>query len=386
MIAVALLVAMSCVALVLDQLWINAAQIELTTSAETAALAAARVLAGDHLLSGALDDDAVLARARERAQYIAGQNRAAGTPVELNADANRDIRFGRLVVHQYSGRTRFVATDRSPNTVAVIAHKTRSRNNPVALFLRGLTHVGAADVIRTAQATLDNRLIGLRPFSGSPVPALPIAILKSHSDAARTDTWDTQIEGRAGQDQFTFDAETGLVHGGADGIPEIILTAATRRDRSIQSNVRLVDLGTELRIGGLMRQIAFGWNTDDLASYGGQLSIHSNAMVSDSSDTFPESIRDRLASMTGQCRICLLYTERERTGGGDQSGASDIVVAGVAAGRVMSVRAQPNDTCEIVFQPGVLTTRTAVVFDRGSNSGNDEPARNRYVYNMRLTR
>ena len=54
----------------------------------------------------------------------------------------------------------------------------------------------------------------------------------------------------------------------------------------------------------------------------------------------------------------------------------------IAAGRVMSVREISHCECEIVFQPSVMATRSAVTAPGGAESGYQK---NKYVANLRLT-
>ena len=208
LIAVALLVVMAAIALVLDRLWLDAAMVELTGTAESSALAAGRQLAGDDLLRPGKASQHRIDQARQAAARIAERNLVAGHPVTLDTDPDGDIRFGRLVLDQESGRTKFLQTRSNPSTVVVTAKRTRSRNNPLALLFAQLTRQPAGDVATRVEATIDNRVIGVRPFDGVAVPGFPLAILKSDPEGKRKDTWDAAIEQRCGQDRYSFDVRT----------------------------------------------------------------------------------------------------------------------------------------------------------------------------------
>ena len=98
------------VALVLDRLWIDAAQVELRTGAEAAALAAAAELCDDTLLLGHNTADERMANGRRTARFIGGQNRVAGQTLRLDDAPDGDIRFGRLLNDEAENQHRFVET------------------------------------------------------------------------------------------------------------------------------------------------------------------------------------------------------------------------------------------------------------------------------------
>src|SRR5262245_51018624 len=78
-VAIALLIAMCGLALILDRLWLDAADLELTTAAEAAALGAASALANDDLLRINADPELRQDDARNAAAWIASQNTVAGS-------------------------------------------------------------------------------------------------------------------------------------------------------------------------------------------------------------------------------------------------------------------------------------------------------------------
>jgi hypothetical protein len=381
-IAIALLVVMAGVALVLDRLWIESAMAELTTCAEASALAAAGELACDDLLRQEPDFELCLKRGRARAYDIAARNLVAGKPVFLDASLQGDIRFGRIVRNAESGRLRFLETKNNPLCVLVTAHRTRSRNNPVALLCRAVTHQPAADAVERAEASIDNRVLGLRPYTGVRVPALPLAILDADPSTNRSDTWNEQIERRAGGDRYAFDPTTGRVSQEADGIPEIVLKSMKLKGNASEANVLLANLGTNLRSARLTRQIERGWSSSDLSEFGGALMLDGETPVLTIGALIAREQVHTLETMVGRCRICLLYRDHEATG---HAGFGRARCVGFIAGRIMSIRALEQEACEIVFQPAVVTTRTAVLSANFPDTTDSNEIRNRYVYKLHLT-
>lgn len=382
LLAIALLVVLACTALALDRLWIELAMTELTTCAEAAAIAAGRELAADELLRAEADAKNRLAAARRAAAHIAAQNLVAGKPLQLETSPAGDIRFGRLVVDEATGRPRFVETTRNPTSVLVTARRSRSRNNPVALLFSGLTGGRGAEAAQRAEATIDNRVAGVRPFGEIPVPALPLAILKHDPAGTRADTWDVQIERRAGQDRFSYDARSRQVQRRPDGIPEIVLRSMKASRRAAEANVLLVELGTDLRSRHVVRQIRRGWTVEDLADYNGELTFQERPLSLIATAAFAGDVPRALAATAGQTRIVLLYAEQEPVG---RAGLGRARCVGLVAGRVMTVRVLDEGACEIVFQPAVTTSRTAVLADISPPHSERGELRNPYIYKLQLT-
>ena len=268
-IVVALLAVLLVLALVLDAWWLDNASVELTRASESAALAAGRELVTDDLLRGDSReiDERRIERARRKAVRIARRNRVAGERLQLDAQSQRDIRFGRLIADSHTGRTRFEERRRHPTTVVVSARRSRRNGNPIALFLRGITGQPSASLMRRAEATIDNHVVGVRPFEGAPVPMWPLAILEdcnSGTSDGLLHSWRTHIEGRLGNDEFAYDEARRRVQRRPDGIPEMILRCGTGGSSSGETNVKLVDVGNGLRVEDLQRQFRRGVTADDL--------------------------------------------------------------------------------------------------------------------------
>ncbi|TXT38866.1 MAG: hypothetical protein FD138_227, partial [Planctomycetota bacterium] len=86
-----------------------------------------------------------------------------------------------------------------------------------------------------------------------------------------------------------------------------------------------------------------------------------------------------LRTVLGQSRVVFLY---DREVGDARDSVASLHVTGMVAGRVMSVREISHCECEIVFQPSVMATRTAVTASSGAGS---DCEKNKYVANLRLT-
>lgn len=358
-VAIALLVVMGGLALVLDRLWLDATDLELTAAAEAAALAGAGELASDDLLKPNPDSDARAELARNSAAFIAGQNYVAGSPVVLSTDPQGDIRIGRLTVDDQSQKVQFVESNSNPTTVVVTAMRTRRTNNPVGLFVAGVTGQPFGDVVTRVEAGVDNRVVGVRPVDGTPVPALPLAIWWKDPSGQRADTWQAQIEARQGQDQYGFDPIGHQVYSGSDGIPEIHLHSQPSGQQSSNSNMLVVDIGTSMNDQSLQRQFQSGWSVEDLAPFGGQFCINDASPTTvNASAELLHADRESLDGLIGQARICLLYSTAVAS---DSQGLMSAVCIRLVAIRILAVNDQTDGSCDIIAQPCVIRTRTALL-------------------------
>ncbi|MBS0203691.1 MAG: hypothetical protein JSS49_12370 [Planctomycetes bacterium] len=358
-VAVALLVTMAGLALILDRLWLDAADLELTTAAEAAALIAASELATDDLLKPAPDAEQRMELARTAAAFIASQNTVGGTPVMLDSTAQGDIRFGQLVVDDQAGQVQFLESSTNPNTVVVTALRSRRSSNPVALFVSGATGEPYGDVATRVEATIDNRICGVRPNDGTPVPAIPIAIWWKDPAGLRVDTWQAQIESRRGADQYGYDPIAHTVYSGSDGIPEIVLRSQQTGQPAANTNLVVVDVGAGMNDQTLARQFASGWTTDDLSGLGGELCLTpATPATMRASAELRHADRQALDSLIGEPRICLLYSAATPVNNGQQLQATCIYLVAI---RVLAVRDQGDGSCELTAQPCVLKTKTAIL-------------------------
>ncbi|MBI1345608.1 hypothetical protein GC163_04905 [bacterium] len=396
LVMLALLVAMCGLALILDRMWLEATRLELNTAAEAAALAGARDLASDQRLLPEITAKQLEDEATQSAVFACWANRAAGQPVvvseadvqfsTIKADSSVEVvsNDGSLVdnglVSQVDDETEL------PNRILVQAHRTRFRGNPVALFISQLTNQPYGDAVGIAAAKIDPRIVGVRPVSGSVVPALPLAIWKVDPTGQRSDTWQVAIEQRLGRDDYGYDTTTDSVTSGGDGIPELTLTSARRDGPAIVVNLQLLDIGTAFDEKKLSRQITQGWLAEDLATWNGEFrlstDLNSTDVITLPGLPFLESAdRDALDQIVGSARVAMLY---DSAATGDSAQVSQINCSRLVAIRVLQVSDQDDGSCQIVVQPAVLATRTAIVDASQDLESIDH--RSAYLYRLELTR
>ena len=372
---VALVVVVSCVALVLDKLWLEAAQSELQTGVEAAALSAGRLLANDDLLRPNVSSQARLELARQTALQIAAKNTIAGRSVELDASPEGSIRFGVLVPRESDGETIFVETSDNPTSVVVTGEHTRAKDNPVALFWRGIGGVDVADVAARAEATVDNHVVAFRPMQGVPIPILPLAILKD-DPKRKLPSWIQDIELRQGPDQLGFVEATNLVTQQPDGIPEIVLTSTAYQGDPAKANAHVFSLNASNHASDLLRHIQSGWALEDFSPEQPEFRLDRGPICFPALPEISGAVPEELHKLVGQCRIVLLY---------DALADTNVCCSEAVAGRILGVTIGQDGTCQIVFQPGVLTTRTGVLSNETMVALTSQGSVNKYVYKLQLT-
>ncbi|MDA0285078.1 MAG: hypothetical protein O3B13_18620 [Planctomycetota bacterium] len=416
-----LLVIVGGVAVALDRLWLDSAQTELEAAVEAAALRGGQFLACDDLLRPESDIAARLERAREAAGDIASKNLIAGNPVELDITPEGDIRFGRLVHRGRTGDDVFLETNDRPTSVVVRAVHSRARNNPVAMFLKSVIGNKEADVAALSEATIDNQVVGLQPLADVPVPVLPIAILRGGSGGDRrgedgprgegrrhgngdandrgddegnlSESWTSQIDDREGGDQYRFDELTGQITEEPDGIPEIRVRSAVRRGNPKQANVHLFVVNQSSSLQQLVSQVRSGWSESDMPGHLSTMRLDEGSHEFETVNGINGSMPQVLRELIGECRILFLYDRFLPAG---RSGAGRIQIEQAVAGRILSVTELDDECCELIIQPGVLTTRTALLASESGSSttgsstqsgvvGAPRQLANRYIYKLQIT-
>lgn len=389
---VALVVVVSGVALVLDKLWLDAAQLELNTAVEAAALSSGRALASDDLLKPNTNAQQRLEQARFAATELAAKNLIAGEPVQLDPSPEGSIRFGKLIFNNDLQETVFVETAENPTSVVVMAERSYSQSNPVALFWQGIAGVTHGNVFARTEASVDNHLIALRALDGIPIPVLPLAILNkpqqrdprsqhpsqhgAGGDQQAVD-WETLIEQRGGQDLLSFNVETHRTVATPDGIPEMRLRTMGLDADDDNVNAYFFLLDAQTSTNDFYQHIKRGWLPSDFkSSPTPEVRLDRGPLTVQTTDVTGGDFAGFLQPHVGECRIVFLYEQCED---------GKLQCSSIVAGRILAVMNAERGAVEMVFQPGVLTTRTAVLVNDGLNAVSAPAAANKYVYKLQLT-
>jgi hypothetical protein len=143
----------------------------------------------------------------------------------------------------------------------------------------------------------------------------------------------------------------------------------------------------------LLQHVRNGWTNLDLPKRFPELRFdqgpHQVETVSGINGPVPRVLRDSI----GQCRMLFLYDRFMPTG---RSGAGRLQLTEAVAGRNLTVEVLEGDGCELIIQPGVMTTRTAILASQDEYSktneqenrtieGRSEQVANRYIYKLQIT-
>ncbi|MFN0199669.1 MAG: hypothetical protein ACKVT0_23185 [Planctomycetaceae bacterium] len=409
LVAVAILLVGSSIALVLDHLWLSTAQSELLSTAEGSALAATRHLLDDELLRNPAvrknEDDWQVQRidiARQAAGDVARQNQVAGQNMSLDLSETGDVRFGRLVRQKESNQVMFLETDNRPSTVVVTAFRNRSRNNPVAILFQELVGESTGDVAARAEATWSNRIVGIRPQDDLAAPVMPIAILEKDA-SGKQQNWVRQIEEFQGADHFRYDVDKKSVVLGKDGLPEMTLewklpNAEAKSSASnptvrlgsgfdpaeavSRQNYFLLQLGRADEHNVSVRQMKAGWESRDLQSQKGELRLNPQTVDVWGKSQLAQAELRVLSATVGECRIFCLYQPLTQTG---FSKLTRIRLTRLVGGRIMSVSQATDRNVRIVVQPSIVITRTALLAAAPGDEADCNVPPNPYIYKIHIT-
>lgn len=389
--ALVLLVVLAGVALVVNRLWLDAASLEVTTCIETAVLAAGQELASDELLKEKPDYKPMIERAVKAANKAIVLNTVAGQRIGIPLTKDKNLFFGKSIPVAETGMKKFLQTDHQPLSIQLKTQQSSQRNNPVVDLMSDVSGSNLGIIGSQIEASIDNHIIGVRPFDNVSIPAFPLAILKCDPSGKHTETWELQIDQKKGKDEYRYDPDTKKVTRGSDGILEIKLTGKPRRGKISDSNLQLLDFGSRHNSESVERQILTGLTKQDLKHYQGALFFNADPISIKCSPVIEDNEQKAFQKMIGQCRICFLYDKVVPTSR-SYKGYADCT--NMVAGRIMSVKRLGNQACEIILQPGVMTTRTGILAavnlpdsetDSKNEKENDQQRKNKYIYKLFLT-
>ena len=185
-----------------------------------------------------------------------------------------------------------------PNVVQVQVSRTTSQNGQVPFFMANVLGVNSAAAQATSTAAMLTDFRGFRaPSDGGNLGILPFAL--------DLDTWNDFLAD-IGSDDWTWNAETGEVESGGDGIREMNLYP---QGTGAPGNRGTVDIGSSNNsTADIARQIVDGVTPADLAHHGGSLEFdHNGEMVLNGDTGISAGVKDELLSVKGLPRIIPLF-------------------------------------------------------------------------------
>ncbi len=391
-----LLICGLCTALVVNYLWLSAVRHDALRCAEAAALAAGSELLSDDLLRStqtALEQEWRLDRSKLAAVQMSKRyHQISHVPLLRMDDVSYQSTQAEPVQTESQQLSQTVANRIAvPDRVMVSYGGWTANGEPrhkAGMFLPGLTGVREASIGMHATASIQNCVIGFRPSMVSRIPMIPLAIPDSPDGSDKT-SWTWLIEQGHGRDDYSWVEDSQSVTRGPDGIPEIELEL--QLSANVSGLSRLIPIQLNSATDGsvsLCRCIETGIGINDLDAQQGnslQFPYQSRQVTLQQQDLSP--VADSLARLIGQAAVfCLIdgTATMEPESGNYENQARDnetgdiIKLQRPVAARVVYVGQRSKDTVDVVLQPCVLISATAMMAPQNS------VARNRYVYQVSL--
>jgi len=357
-----LVVLVGVVAFAVDLGYLLVAKTELQVSADAAALAGTWELI-DQSMAGKESSDCITA-ARATAQNFAGLNSVCTNSPALDAnDANGEdgeIVIGTISSFNDPNATMTYDDPSAYNAVKVKVRRTSGQNGIVPFFFARVFGFDGAPAEATATAGFFKQAVGFRVPADGNLGILPFAL--------DIDTWNKWENGELTDDNWSWDAKTGAVVSGSDGIPEMNLYP---QDTGSSANRSTVNIGgSNNSTSRVARQILDGITADDLDYHGGSLEFGDDGtMVLEADPGISAGFKDELATIIGQPRVIPIFSEL--TGNGGKAEYTIVKYVGV---RVVEVDLTGGDK-RLMIQPAVVVMKGLIPSNGESGSGTME-----YVY------
>jgi len=362
LVAISLVALLGMASMTIDVGMMYRARSEAQASADAAAMAAAWRLIDQNRLKGASYVSSVTAASRQAAVDFAARNRIVNAPPVLDLNSGNtavgDIVVGRLNDPDDSSEVLSFANPARYNAVHVFLHRDEQRNGPIDLFFAGLFGRQTADISASATAAFFDGVVGWR-VTGETGNAglLPFALKKTAWDALLAGTQTTG-------DNYSYNAGTGAVSAGSDGILELNLYPGSGAGQLPPGNFGTVDIGSPNNsTADLSRQIRYGVNENDLAFFGGELVLGPNGTLTLNGDTgLSAAIKDDLTAIIGKPRAIPIFTTVAGPGNN-----SMYTVVGFVGIRVMYVKLTgAMSGKKVIIQPAYVVDDAVIV---GENTG-----------------
>lgn len=322
--------------------WVWLMRVQLQNAADAASLATVQAFSNDALLAGTepgLSENFL--KARDTGVEYAAWNPSLGQPTPLDPNYGNLVP-GELVLGVLDIAAKSIAPEESSSTNAarVLLEHVADKRGPVITILGGTGILPYAGVVVASTAYLDHNVIGFRPLGSNPIPVSPIALPA---------TGNNPFEG-ATTDNFRYIASRGEFEPGADGLPEIAFTISVapvgNQAAAYQTGVR--NPADVLRTGTL---------ATDLKELGGELRLDTQNRLS-LTPAYPMSRENLLRLRTAFDEV----SDGRQIGFAvlDAASATEVVVKGWVAARVVRTVPVNDDSFIFVLQPTLLVLGSAL--------------------------
>lgn len=304
---VVIVVVLGFTAFTIDIGFITLTKAQLQNTSDAAALAALIELAEGHGVGSNLTTEQIEAAARQAAVDVAASNRA-GELHAVYADSVRDVRLGQYTWNADTNQWDQLWGVAPYNMVEVTLHRDQAGSGngdrPLDLFF--------APVLGTDQATLKVSSTAVLPpgvgFASGGVngsgPSCTPAVLPIALDL---ETW-TDLMNGIGEDNYSYNEDTGAITSGSDGVLEVNLYPYGNQELP-PGNRGTVDIGSNNNsTADISRQILYGLSAEDLEPFGGQIRMDNGVLILNGDTGLSAGIKDELEAIKGQPRAIPIFS------------------------------------------------------------------------------
>jgi len=349
---VVLVIFFAMLAFALDIGLIEVTRTQLQRTADSAASAAVWELIDEQVSLGSANSSVTTENARDTAEQYAALNAVLGSVPAL---AESDVQTGYLADPTDPDEEIDTSGVNPPNAVRVLVRRTAGQNGEVPLFFAKLLGTDSARRSARATAAFVSNFVGFRaPTDGTNLGMLPFAL--------DIDTWNDMLDG-TGSDNWTWNAESGEIEAGPDGILEMNLFP---QGTGAPGNRGTIDIGSNNNsTADIARQITDGVSPEDLEYHNGKLEFDDNGELFLNGDTgISAGVKDELESIKGNPRVIPIFTVVN--GPGNNATYTIVKFAGV---RVMEVKLTGKMSGKrVMIQPAVMVSKGGIPSTNGVTS------------------
>jgi Flp pilus assembly protein TadG len=341
-------------ALAVDTSMIAVARGQLSTAADSAALAGAQELATENRVRGATTLTTEITGANNQSLSFAQQNHVLGTAPVLSTNVSNattgDILVGYLDwTNPSSALDSSSANTKLFNSVQVTLHRDSTHGGVVPTVFAKLMGFSGSNVTVSSTATAQAFSVsGFKASGSSSANLLPIVL--------DTVTWQAMMAGTT-TDQYTYNSSSNTVTSGADGIYESLLYPV---ESGSPGNWGTINVGVSNNsTSTLSAQIRYGITPAQLATYPNS-TIQLDSTQTPPSITFSGNpgisagIKDDLTAIIGKPVVVPIYDIN-----GDNGNNAWYRVIAFQPARILSVNFQGNPKY-VIIQPCLINDPTAV--------------------------
>lgn len=286
-------------AFVVDVGYITLSRAELSAASDAASMAAAQELTEGY--KNGLTTAQIVTNAQNAAVAVAAANSGTGQ-ASLYCNPTRDVELGN---YAWNAATSSYVTSWG-TTPYNVARVTLNRNmagsangdKPLDLFFAPVIGTKTAGVKRNGMAAM-LPIVGVKKIPNVNLNILPITL--------DLPTW-TNCENGNGSDVYSYNASTGTITSGSDGIKEVDLYPLSS-STTTAGNRGTVDIGSSNNsTADISRQIRYGVNDTDMSYFGGKFDWSAGSITLNGDTGLSAGIKDDLAAIKGMPRLIPIFT------------------------------------------------------------------------------